>query len=1288
MASSTKRKTKANLHRAGNIADFFVTLTSTEGNQRLEKHASHQKLQRSQKADDSSGKQNFLWTHNAITGTKEDLATNTSKKDCVATVSSVTPLGLLLKCHRNNSAQTVPTDTLGASKDKEGTRSISSKHILVKGVSPLSQTLSTKSSQYVEVETIGARPSPAGGLGKRKQHPQPSKSDVKPTLSQSRMSSNQGAHLPHKGQTDLPRQLQRSHQPERAEKLHGGGAIGAVQLPTYRPLQPGGHVLQNTNDDQLWCLPWPASPLLRHLRQPTPRCLSGVSHHADSNLLAKSTTQIDRRSVRRNLSIKPQRSGWREALPEDVTEQLLEELKVANPLFPVQKLFTALAKKRTKQQEEEWVNQESKQNAHIAGMADHRGRGKRKWRIEGPGHGISPKRRRTYHHHHTPEETTALPHPGSPTGSPLVISDYTPRRQQACRSRLSRTRKLQQQQGNSGSTYLASNANVTMTLQDIWKKDTETSNTHQLNNNDECVREEALWTEKYQPSHSSEVAGNAVGVKRLQKWLKEWKLRADKEECRRRKEEMRTRKRKESWDSGDFEGEMVTEDCESSELRNAVLITGPHGIGKTAAVYACAQELGFKVFEVNASSQRSGRLILSQLKEATQSHQVGSSTGVSVPSKPAYFTCHTAAAGYSTKPVTSSLAAGKTELPSKLTTSTRRLPSKMHTKSALKRGKSVDLTHFFKKKNNKPEQITENGPDQVKHGDEGEEPKNEKNADADFSVKQQEVDAEINNHSLPKTGRSTVMSLILFEEVDVIFSEDVGFISAIKTFMSTTKRPVVLTTTDPLFGGTFDGSLEELHFKKPSVEVVCCYLQLVCLAESVRTDPRDLCSLWSVKLGDIRQSLLQLQFWVRSGGGEGLEVGTPPGRPCAKKFPEAQEESAVEGLKELAGQPACGGVCPETPREVLDTWGVHQLAKIFNVTSIHYWTRSEHRRCLEILSESQKRETNLLYLTMESLLPLPTTISPNLKDYLMVININTESYEDRGVKNLQNPSPSSCADVGKPPGGKDAPKLKKRRCLSLKTQRSQPKEDTKGRPHMGRSKKTTTETHITKKEASSSSLVSRCLDSLAGFLDDLSFMDCCLPQDGHAAKRNGQHRLPGLPFVRLGAELRDGMLDELREEQEEDNEMYLYKSTEMRAAVESFSFTNCCLKMEQAVARAQRDLGQEMGTEQWKQLLEQLTVPPPPHRDGLLWGQPNQSEMSATERRGDVVKTVLSSKVSSRLGSSRDVITDYLPCLRTICRSESQQEQGRTRHRQPHYLRRIQSGLSKSTLLLLSNDFP
>lgn len=49
------------------------------------------------------------------------------------------------------------------------------------------------------------------------------------------------------------------------------------------------------------------------------------------------------------------------------------------------------------------------------------------------------------------------------------------------------------------------------------------------------------------------------------------------------------------WDCGDFQGEVGAEDKREEPLCNTMLITGPPGVGKTATVYACCQELGFKV---------------------------------------------------------------------------------------------------------------------------------------------------------------------------------------------------------------------------------------------------------------------------------------------------------------------------------------------------------------------------------------------------------------------------------------------------------------------------------------------------------------------------------------------------------------------------------------------------------------------------------------------------------------------------------------------------------------------
>ncbi|KAI5058482.1 hypothetical protein GOP47_0026652 [Adiantum capillus-veneris] len=94
--------------------------------------------------------------------------------------------------------------------------------------------------------------------------------------------------------------------------------------------------------------------------------------------------------------------------------------------------------------------------------------------------------------------------------------------------------------------------------------------------------ETEAWPQKYSPKNIGEIIGNQSVVKQLQDWLQQWF------EQNSPNKQQKGKKR-----GGD-----------SSNVKKAVLLSGPPGIGKTTSARVISNLLGFEAFEVNASDNR------------------------------------------------------------------------------------------------------------------------------------------------------------------------------------------------------------------------------------------------------------------------------------------------------------------------------------------------------------------------------------------------------------------------------------------------------------------------------------------------------------------------------------------------------------------------------------------------------------------------------------------------------------------------------------------------------------
>lgn len=154
-----------------------------------------------------------------------------------------------------------------------------------------------------------------------------------------------------------------------------------------------------------------------------------------------------------------------------------------------------------------------------------------------------------------------------------------------------------------------------------------------------------LWVHKYRPTAAHAVLGNGDHAGLIVQWLREWGTRPQSSPSpspakrRRGRAQIvietdegsdsdfapRVRVRRGGGDSSDDEYLAARRDqyrgaCEG---RSIMVVTGPPGCGKSAAVYACAEELGHTVIEIHAGMRRAGRCVTDMLSEATQSRRVG-----------------------------------------------------------------------------------------------------------------------------------------------------------------------------------------------------------------------------------------------------------------------------------------------------------------------------------------------------------------------------------------------------------------------------------------------------------------------------------------------------------------------------------------------------------------------------------------------------------------------------------------------------------------------------------------
>lgn len=274
--------------------------------------------------------------------------------------------------------------------------------------------------------------------------------------------------------------------------------------------------------------------------------------------------------------------------------------------------------------------------------------------------------------------------------------------------------------------------------------------------------------------------------------------------------------------------------------KNVVVISGPHGCGKSAMVSAVAKDLGFEIFEIHSGSRRSGKDIQDKVGDMTENHLVSHKRKEAVDPK--------------STPVADADGERNSDALQK----------------DLDSGRQGTMMSFFKTKD-----IAKEKPESEPKGPEPKGPEPQKPASSTQAM-------------LPivqPKRKSQKQSLILLEEADILYDEDQGFWPQVTKLAALSKRPIVITCTNEALIPMHELPLAAvLRLSPPPVSLATDYLVALAGREGHLLGRDAVSSLYQSKNCDLRASITELNMWCqmsvgdRKGGLEWIYQRWPPGK--------------------------------------------------------------------------------------------------------------------------------------------------------------------------------------------------------------------------------------------------------------------------------------------------------------------------------------------------------------------------------------------------------------------------